>query len=89
MTETMSLCNIRAIKDLVSDTVLVYRAFSSRDNYFKISAERYSDSVLIESRSVLIPFSDPLAIDDLLLTLCLSLLEPCHLNDVIHDLLDL
>lgn len=89
MTETLSLCNIRAVKDIDSDTVLVYRAFSSRENSFVISAERYLNSRLIDSRSVSIQLSDHLLLDHLLISFALALLEPCHLNDVLHDLLDL
>lgn len=88
MTNTKNIFSIRAIKKIDNDTVLVYRAVPCGGNEYEISVESYIGKMLNEISSERIQISDCSALDKFLLDICIGALEPCHLKNVIDDMIE-
>ncbi|MBQ7821502.1 MAG: hypothetical protein IJ391_04390 [Clostridia bacterium] len=86
MNKIKSTYNIRAIKNVDTDTVLIYRALHCGNKSYEISIERYRGNTLIEASSAEACVNNTCTLDKLLLDMCIGTLEPCHLKNVIDDM---
>lgn len=87
MTETKKPSIVRAIKNISEGSVLIYKAVNTYDNNYELSVEQYKNDILIKEASAEASFDSLDTLDSLLLDMCKGELEPCHLKDIIEDLI--
>lgn len=88
MTNTKNYFSIRAIKNLDSDISFIYKAVQCGINEYEISVESYIGKTLNEISTERVKLSDTSVLDKLLHDMCIGALEPCHLKNVIDDMLE-
>ncbi len=86
MTETKKPSIVRAIKNISEGSILIYKAVNTHENNFELSVQQYKNDTLIKEACGEAEFDDLKTLDKLLLDMCKCELEPCHLKDIVEDL---
>lgn len=86
MTETKKPSIVRAVKNISEGSILIYKAVNTHENNFELSVQQYKNDTLIKEAWGEAIFDNFDILDKLLLDMCKGELEPCHLKDIVADL---
>ena len=86
MNQTKNYSSIRAVKNTLHNTVLIYKAVHIEDNSFELSIDEYRNDFLAHTSTQIASFESIADLEILMQDMCKVALEPCHLKDIIEDL---